>query len=107
MEGEYGDFGYVGLDSANPTGLSYLFNFDYYKEIGAFTQEHQDALDQYLIDIAIAHGDLSAITQQLVELEDQLNTLMGQPSYIFYMLDDGVVEAVKRGGNATEAQEPI
>ena len=107
VEGEYGDFGYVGIDSANPTGLSYLFNFDYYKEIGAFTQEHQDALDQYLIDIAIAHGDVSAITQQLVELEDQLNTLMGQPSYIFYMLDDGVVEAVKRGGNATEAQEPI
>ena len=107
VEGEYGDSGYVGIDSVNPTGLSYIFNFDYYKEIGAFTQEHQDALDQYLVDIAAARGDVSAITQQLVELEDQLNTLMGQPSYIFYMLDDGVVDAIKRGGNATEEQEAI
>ena len=41
VEGEYGDYGYVGIDDVNPTGLSYLLNFDYYKSIGLFTDEHQ------------------------------------------------------------------
>ena len=48
VEGEYSDFGYVGIDDVNPTGLNYLLNFDYYKEQGAFTQEHQNALDAYI-----------------------------------------------------------
>ena len=47
VEGEYGEDGYVGIDDVNPTGLSYLMNFDYYKSIGAFTDEHQAALDKY------------------------------------------------------------
>lgn len=47
VEGEYGDDGYVGIDDVNPTGLSYLMNFDYYKNIGVFTDTHQSALDSY------------------------------------------------------------
>ena len=42
VEGEYGDFGYVGIDDVNPTGLNYLMNFDYYKGLGLFTAEHQN-----------------------------------------------------------------
>ena len=43
VEGEYGDYGYVGIDDVNPTGLSYLLDFDYYKSIGTFTAVHQVA----------------------------------------------------------------
>lgn len=45
VQGDYTDFGYVGIDDAsqNETGLNFILNFDYYKEIGAFTDEHQAA----------------------------------------------------------------
>lgn len=43
VEGEYSDFGYVGIDDINPTGLNYLMNFDYYRSIGLFTEEHEVA----------------------------------------------------------------
>ena len=48
VEGNYTGDEYIGIDDVNPTGLSYLLNFDYYKEIGLFTDEHQAALDRYL-----------------------------------------------------------
>ena len=35
VEGEYGDLGYVGIDDVNPTGLNFLMDFGYYREIGA------------------------------------------------------------------------
>lgn len=43
VEGEYGDFGYVGIDDVNPTGLPFLLNFDYYRALGTFTAEHEAA----------------------------------------------------------------
>ena len=43
VEGEYGDYGYVGIDDVNPTGLPYLMNFDYYRSIGTFTPAHEAA----------------------------------------------------------------
>lgn len=43
VEGEYGDNGYVGIDDVNPTGLPFLLNFDYYRELGVFTEEHEEA----------------------------------------------------------------
>lgn len=43
VEGEYGDFGYVGIDEVNPTGLPFLLDFSYFKELGIFTEEHQKA----------------------------------------------------------------
>lgn len=52
VEGEYGEDGYVGIDDVNPTGLSYLLNFDYYKEIGLFTAKHQASLDEYYTNIS-------------------------------------------------------
>ena len=41
VEGEYGDNGYVGIDDVNPTGLPFLLNFDYYRELGVFTEKHE------------------------------------------------------------------
>ena len=107
VEGEYGDDGYVGIDSANPTGLPFLLNFDYYKEIGVFTQEHQAALDQYLADIAQAKAQVSTLMQQMIEKEDQLNALIGQPNYVLYVLNQGQITAIKRGGDAKEEDEQI
>ena len=43
VEGEYGDHGYVGIDDVNPTGLPYLLNFDYFRQLGIFTAEHEQA----------------------------------------------------------------
>ena len=44
VEGEYADGGYVGIDDVNPTGLPFLFNFDYFRELGVFTETHEQAL---------------------------------------------------------------
>ena len=43
VEGEYGDHGYVGIDDVNPTGLPFLLNFDYFRQLGLFTAEHEQA----------------------------------------------------------------
>lgn len=32
VEGEYGDDGYVGIDSVHPNGFNFILNFDYYRE---------------------------------------------------------------------------
>ena len=43
VEGEYGDNGYVGIDDVNPTGLPFLLNFEYFRQLGLFTAEHEQA----------------------------------------------------------------
>ena len=50
VEGEYAEHDYVGIDDLNEQlpGLSYLLNFDYFKELGLFTATHQQALDDYI-----------------------------------------------------------
>lgn len=60
VEGEYGDFGYVGIDDINPTGLNFLLDFGYYKEIGMFTNEHQQALDTYITDMKRSTSEITA-----------------------------------------------
>lgn len=77
VEGEYSDFGYVGIDDVNPTGLSYLMNFDYYKEIGLFTDAHQAALDQYLADAALYKGRISAAQSNVNTYTNQVVNLAG------------------------------
>lgn len=66
VEGEYGDFGYVGIDSVNPTGLPFILNFDYYKELGLFTDEHQVAVDKYLTDYKDVSNIISLQTEMLL-----------------------------------------
>jgi hypothetical protein len=43
VEGEYGDNAYVGIDDVNPTGLPFLLNFEYFRQLGLFTAEHEQA----------------------------------------------------------------
>lgn len=43
VEGQYTDDAFVSIDKVHPNGLSYILNFDYYKELGLFTDAHQAA----------------------------------------------------------------
>jgi len=71
VEGEYGDNGYVGIDEVNPTGLSFLLNFDYYRELGVFTAEREQALSDYLRDIAAAKTGSSNTASALIQIDNQ------------------------------------
>lgn len=107
VEGEYGDFGYVGIDDVNPTGLSYLQNFDYYKSIGAFTDEHQAAQDSYQEDMPSIQSHIMAQASQIASIEDQLNNLIGQARYVFYTIDNGIIQKTILRGGATSAQAEL
>lgn len=84
VEGEYSDDGYVSIDIVNPTGLSYLMNFDYYKEIGMFTEEHQAALDKFYADMKTANDAIKSVAGDILDKETELNELWGQIDYIIY-----------------------
>ena len=84
VEGEYGDYGYVGIDDVNPTGLSYLFNFDYYRSIGVFKQAHETALTTYLTNISSIKSQISANEVLLIDAEDDANIVIGQCKMVFY-----------------------
>jgi hypothetical protein len=105
VEGEYGDFGYVGIDQENPTGLSFLLNFDYYKEIGMFTEAHQAALDLYVKNIKEAKDAAMKTMNDQLEEENKLNELWGQIDYVLYVLKDGEVEKIIYGGDAEDGDE--
>lgn len=100
VEGEYGDYGYVGIDDVNPTGLSYLLNFDYYKEIGVFTDEHQAALDTYLAAMKEATARIMAKTAEINEKETELNGLWGQIPYVIYPVKNGEIVKDEAGNPA-------
>ena len=103
VEGEYGDHGYVGIDDVNPTGLPYLLNFDYFRSLGIFTPTHEQALADYLRDIAAAKASSSTTITQLLQLENQLNELWGQIDYVLYVFDGNHLTRTILGGDATEA----
>lgn len=105
VEGEYGDFGYVGIDSENPTGLNFLLDFGYYKEIGMFTEKHQEALDKYISDIKVAKDQAMGETNHILESENKLNELWGQIDYVLYVLNSGKIDRVIYGGDAEEGDE--
>ena len=77
VEGDYGDDGYVGIEDVNPTGLPFLLDFSYFRELGVFTAEHEQALDDYLRDIQAAKAGSSDYSKELIQLDNQLNELWG------------------------------
>lgn len=101
VEGEYGDYGYVGIDDVNPTGLSYLLNFDYYKELGVFTDEHQKALDDYLKYMKEATAKIMAKSAEINEKETELNGLWGQIPYTIYQVKNGEIVKDSAGNPVT------
>ena len=107
IEGDYGDDGYVGIEDVNPTGLPFLLDFSYFRELGIFTAEHEQALDDYLRDIQAAKTGSSDYSKELIQLDNQLNELWGQIDYVLYVLNQGAIVKTICGGAATEEQTPI
>ena len=86
VEGEYSDFGYVGIDDVNPTGLNYLLNFDYYKDLGLFKQEHQNALDTYVNAAAAKKTEIRAAQADLNAATDKVYHAVGDTPFTIYTL---------------------
>lgn len=107
VEGEYNDGGYVGIDEVNPTGLPFLMDFSYFRELGVFSQTHEDALAVYLRDIVIAKAGSAGTTGQLIQLDGQLNALWGQIDYVLFVVESGTVVRTICGGAATPEQAEI
>lgn len=107
VEGEYGDDGYVGIDEVNPTGLTYLMNFDYYKEIGLFTDDHQEALDLYYSEMKKAIDVIRSVAGDIITKENSLNNLWGQINYVFYPISNGTITKKIVGGTVTAEQLEI
>lgn len=110
VEGEYSDYGYAGIDDVNPTGLSYLLNFDYYKNLGLFTDEHQAILDQYILDAKARKEDISAAQASLNEVIDKVVYSVGYTPFTVYEIDQtgeyGTITARHRVLGATKDPEP-
>ena len=107
VEGEYGDDGYIGIDSVNPTGLNYIFNFDYYREIGVFTQRHEIALAAYLEEMSAIKELIMTNTSQQLEIEDELNMAIGQCKLVVYYTASGFVTPAYVYGNPTAAAKTL
>lgn len=109
VEGEYGDYGYVGIDdvmvNGQPYGLPFVMNFDYYRELGTFKQEHETALATYLTNIKAKKAEIRANGAQMIELDDQINTMIGQCKLAVYYKSDGLTTPKYTYGDITAAEE--
>lgn len=84
VEGEYGDHGYVGIDKENPTGLPFILNFDYYKQLGVFTDEHQRYVDDYVTDYREVAEQITTQTASMLRKQKELSDLIGNYGYAYY-----------------------
>lgn len=101
VEGEYGDFGYVGIDDVKVNedgeiddegtewGLPFLVNFDYYREIGVFKEEHEQALQEYLTAIRAKKAEIRARGVDMTICENEINNLIGQCELALYYKSSG------------------
>lgn len=103
VEGEYlDDGGYVGIEDVNPTGLGFILNFDHFKDLGVFTQEHQDLVDQYVDQAGQLSAEIVENAGESQKKASQLNALWGQIGYVVYRIN-GVVQDKVWGGGACES----
>lgn len=107
VEGEYTDFGYVGIDDINPTGLPFLFDFSYYKSLGVFTEVHQEALDRYILEASTIRREGMGYSAQALLKETELIKLWGQIDYVVYVLDSGQILRRITGGDANSGDIAI
>lgn len=106
VEGEYADSGYVGIDDYN-NGLPFLMNFDYYRQVGLFRAQHEEALEQYIHDVTIVKGQIKDLMAGMLEAEDGLNVLWGQIPYVLLCLSNGRITKTYYGGSILEDQKEI
>ena len=84
VEGQYTDDGYIGIDDVNPTGMNFIFNFDYYKSIGMFTDDHQAIVDNYIAAMQNDKRSIAQISAQSTELLTKAQQLWGFPTYVIW-----------------------
>ena len=111
VEGEYGEFGYVGIDDVivdgEKYGLSYIMNFDYYREIGVFKPRHEAALATYITDIKAKKQEIYNNGVLLIGVADQLNELIGQCNLAVYYKADGYTTPRFIYGTPTAEQQAL
>ena len=110
VEGEYGDNGYVGIDDVNPTGLTYLLNFSYYKENGLFTAEHQAIYDTFLENIKNITEYIREHAAEITTMSNELNTLWGQPLLVQYNINPtthSIDSTIKSSEDISDDKLPI
>lgn len=110
IEGEYGDDGYIGIDDLNPTGLTYLTNFDYYKEVGLFTDEHQAQYDSFITQMSEQTQDIREYSSEVLEMANELNGYWGQPRLVQYVIDPEtytIAQSFKSTDEIDDADMPL
>lgn len=97
VEGEYGDFGYVGIENAeaNTSKLNCIMNFDYYRDLGLFTADHQTAVLNYMSDAKNTKEQISSYQASLNTYIDQAVQLIGSAPCIIYRLNSGSITGTK------------
>lgn len=106
VQGDYTDYGYVGIDDAadNELHLNFICNFDYYREQGLFTQEHEAALEKYL---RVKSQNTRAIWEKMSERlskERNFGEYVATYPAIFYELKDGQVSRSYEVNDPSEDQ---
>lgn len=81
VEGIYDELGYIGIEDVNPTGLGFLLNFDYFRNVGLFKAEHEAALQNYLGAMQAVRGEIMDASIELSKKRTELNALWGQCKY--------------------------
>ena len=107
VEGEYADDGYIGIDSVNPTGLSYIMNFDYYRSLGLFTAEHETALNDYYAAASSIKHDITTAAQALTTAENNVNNYIGQCKLVVYYATGGYTTPKYVYGDPTAEQQAL
>lgn len=111
VEGEYGDYGYVGIDDVevdgSPYGLPFLVNFDYYRSIGVFKAVHETALSTYMSAIKAKKAAIRANSALMISVEDQINTMIGQCKLVVYYKSTGYVTPRYVYGDMTDEQKTL
>lgn len=111
VEGEYGDYGYVGIDDVivdgEPWGLPFVVNFDYYRELGVFKQRHETALATYLHDVREVKAEIRANGVLLTESEDAINEMIGYCKLAVYYKSLGMTTPVYVWGDPTAESQVL
>lgn len=119
VEGEYGDYGYVGIDdvkvdaNGNPDesgtawGLPFLLNFDYYRQLGVFKQRHETALQTYLTAIRAKKAEIRAKAAELTECENAVNNMIGQCKVAIYYTPVHIATPDRTYGDMTDDQKTL
>ena len=93
VQGDYTDNGYVGIEDAkkNESGLGYIFNFDYYRDEGVFTEEHEAALKEFIESSSVTSRQISEKTQEKLALEKEFGDTVTTYGAVYYkVLPDGL-----------------